>query len=143
VKSVAECLADELMNAAKGSSNSYAIKVRLYTIALSYALLTRRRRKRTSWSAWPSPTGEDRPVALHRQGARQAATRAHALCVCPLYAHVVCPLWIHCTTMSAILTCCSNWLSFAANVPTTPSHHHVDLLSIHACLLLCPKQGAA
>jgi hypothetical protein len=28
VKSVAECLADELINAAKGSSNSYAIKVR-------------------------------------------------------------------------------------------------------------------
>lgn len=27
VKSVAECLADELINAAKGSSNSYAIKV--------------------------------------------------------------------------------------------------------------------
>jgi len=26
VKSIAECLADELMNAAKGSSNSYAIK---------------------------------------------------------------------------------------------------------------------
>ncbi|PWZ01418.1 putative 40S ribosomal protein S5 [Testicularia cyperi] len=28
VKSIAECLADELMNAAKGSSNSYAIKKR-------------------------------------------------------------------------------------------------------------------
>ena len=28
VKSIAECLADELINAAKGSSNSYAIKVR-------------------------------------------------------------------------------------------------------------------
>lgn len=27
IKSVAECLADELINAAKGSSNSYAIKV--------------------------------------------------------------------------------------------------------------------
>ena len=27
VKSIAECLADELINAAKGSSNSYAIKV--------------------------------------------------------------------------------------------------------------------
>jgi small subunit ribosomal protein S5e len=26
VKTIAECLADELMNAAKGSSNSYAIK---------------------------------------------------------------------------------------------------------------------
>jgi ribosomal protein S7 len=26
VKSIAECLADELINAAKGSSNSYAIK---------------------------------------------------------------------------------------------------------------------
>ena len=29
VKSIAECLADELINAAKGSSNSYAIKVRI------------------------------------------------------------------------------------------------------------------
>lgn len=28
MKSIAECLADELINAAKGSSNSYAIKVR-------------------------------------------------------------------------------------------------------------------
>ena len=27
MKSIAECLADELINAAKGSSNSYAIKV--------------------------------------------------------------------------------------------------------------------
>ena len=26
VKTIAECLADEIMNAAKGSSNSYAIK---------------------------------------------------------------------------------------------------------------------
>ncbi|WP_369294429.1 hypothetical protein, partial [Klebsiella pneumoniae] len=26
IKSIAECLADELINAAKGSSNSYAIK---------------------------------------------------------------------------------------------------------------------
>ena len=26
IKTVAECLADEIMNAAKGSSNSYAIK---------------------------------------------------------------------------------------------------------------------
>ena len=31
VKSIAECLADELINAAKGSSNSYAIKVRHFT----------------------------------------------------------------------------------------------------------------
>jgi small subunit ribosomal protein S5e len=31
VKSIAECLADELINAAKGSSNSYAIKVRYNT----------------------------------------------------------------------------------------------------------------
>lgn len=34
VKSVAECLADELINAAKGSSNSYAIKVRFHFISL-------------------------------------------------------------------------------------------------------------
>ena len=26
IKTIAECLADEIMNAAKGSSNSYAIK---------------------------------------------------------------------------------------------------------------------
>jgi hypothetical protein len=31
VKSIAECLADELINAAKGSSNSYAIKVYLFS----------------------------------------------------------------------------------------------------------------
>lgn len=31
MKSIAECLADELINAAKGSSNSYAIKVGLMT----------------------------------------------------------------------------------------------------------------
>ena len=30
MKSIAECLADELINAAKGSSNSYAIKVCLF-----------------------------------------------------------------------------------------------------------------
>merc|ERR1712007_184566 len=38
VKTVAECLADELINAAKGSSNSYAIK------------------KKDDWSVLPSPT---------------------------------------------------------------------------------------
>jgi small subunit ribosomal protein S5e len=37
VKSVAECLADELINAAKGSSNSYAIKVRHPKFRLSFA----------------------------------------------------------------------------------------------------------
>ena len=34
VKSIAECLADELINAAKGSSNSYAIKVRAHPSTL-------------------------------------------------------------------------------------------------------------
>jgi small subunit ribosomal protein S5e len=37
VKSVAECLADELINAAKGSSNSYAIKVRHSNFRISFA----------------------------------------------------------------------------------------------------------
>ena len=37
VKSIAECLADELINAAKGSSNSYAIKVSLF---FDYSRLT-------------------------------------------------------------------------------------------------------
>lgn len=32
IKSIAECLADELINAAKGSSNSYAIKVSFYCV---------------------------------------------------------------------------------------------------------------
>ena len=35
VKSVAECLADELINAAKGSSNSYAIKVCHFKLLIS------------------------------------------------------------------------------------------------------------
>ena len=33
VKTIAECLADELINAAKGSSNSYAIKDELERVA--------------------------------------------------------------------------------------------------------------
>jgi hypothetical protein len=38
VKSISECLADELINAAKGSSNSYAIKVCLPSISVFYFL---------------------------------------------------------------------------------------------------------
>merc|ERR1739844_499534 len=38
IKSIAECLSDELINAAKGSSNSY------------------QSRRRMNWSVWPSPT---------------------------------------------------------------------------------------
>lgn len=36
MKSIAECLADELINAAKGSSNSYAIKVRSYPSQIEF-----------------------------------------------------------------------------------------------------------
>ncbi|XP_063563418.1 small ribosomal subunit protein uS7-like [Gorilla gorilla gorilla] len=39
IKTIAECLAEELINAAKGSSNSYAIKKDVWP----------------SWSMWPSP----------------------------------------------------------------------------------------
>ena len=63
MKSIAECLADELINAAKGSSNSYAIKV-----CFVVRLLHRDRlishfsfppcRKKTSWSVWPSLIGD-------------------------------------------------------------------------------------
>lgn len=60
VKSIAECLADELINAAKGSSNSYAIKVR---VRLSWVCVVAQDifcypRKKTSWSEWPSPIGD-------------------------------------------------------------------------------------
>ena len=63
MKSIAECLADELINAAKGSSNSYAIKVCCQyindlpsaVIRLIGVLLFR---KRTSSSVLRSPTGE-------------------------------------------------------------------------------------
>ena len=41
VKSIAECLADELINAAKGSSNSYAIKVTYLQSYLVTSLLTK------------------------------------------------------------------------------------------------------
>ena len=58
MKSIAECLADELINAAKGSSNSYAIKVRtLNDIASS--ILNSSHRKRMNWSVSPSPIGEN------------------------------------------------------------------------------------
>jgi hypothetical protein len=47
------------MNAAKGSSNSYAIKVSLLRPLFLDGLLTVTRRKRMSSSASPSPTGEE------------------------------------------------------------------------------------
>lgn len=59
VKSVAECLADELINAAKGSSNSYAIKVRHSNF--EFPLLIQNhvtRRKRTNSSVSPNQIGE-------------------------------------------------------------------------------------
>ncbi|TFY53799.1 hypothetical protein EVG20_g9964 [Dentipellis fragilis] len=60
VKSIAECLADELINAAKGSSNSYAIKVSsdfLYAhqLELTTNMPSDSCRKRTSSSVLPSP----------------------------------------------------------------------------------------
>ena len=62
MKSIAECLADELINAAKGSSNSYAIKVclfaRLFLGINPFQLLFDLYRKKTSWSVWPSPIGD-------------------------------------------------------------------------------------
>jgi hypothetical protein len=62
VKSIAECLADELINAAKGSSNSYAIKVCLFArLFLGIDPLKPPSdiyRKKTSWSVWPSPIGD-------------------------------------------------------------------------------------
>lgn len=61
MKSIAECLADELINAAKGSSNSYAIKVgTLLSYLESWNLSFRTNRKRTSLNVWPSPIGECR-----------------------------------------------------------------------------------
>ena len=48
MKSIAECLADELINAAKGSSNSYAIKVCLQLLEITVAHDPFRNRKRTS-----------------------------------------------------------------------------------------------
>ena len=71
VKSVAECLADELINAAKGSSNSYAIKVRSPLHPMYRDDETERwtYRKRTSWSVSRSPTGkEDRGGAVADYG---------------------------------------------------------------------------
>ena len=59
VKSVAECLADELINAAKGSSNSYAIKVCLAN--LRFLLLKRSyasRRKKTNSNVSRNQIGE-------------------------------------------------------------------------------------
>ncbi len=60
MKSIAECLADELINAAKGSSNSYAIKVESEFTPLIYAKLKclLSSRKRTSSSVLRNPTGE-------------------------------------------------------------------------------------
>lgn len=60
-------MADELINAAKGSSNSYAIKVRLLSVNSIYSIILPITdissysfyRKRTSWSVWPSPIGEN------------------------------------------------------------------------------------
>lgn len=62
MKSIAECLADELINAAKGSSNSYAIKVclfaRLFLGIDPFKPPSDIYRKKTSWSVWPSPIGD-------------------------------------------------------------------------------------
>ena len=59
MKSIAECLADELINAAKGSSNSYAIKVCLFArLFLRVDPFTPLYRKKTSWNVWPSPIGD-------------------------------------------------------------------------------------
>jgi ribosomal protein S7 len=68
VKSVAECLADELINAAKGSSNSYAIKV--CRTCLDHFFFTcdfAACRKKTSWSVSPNQIGK------HAAGATVAA----------------------------------------------------------------------
>ena len=75
MKSIAECLADELINAAKGSSNSYAIKVRPPRFRDRVQILTSFvGRKKTSSSVWPSPIGKcvlfccvtcTWPLALH------------------------------------------------------------------------------
>lgn len=63
MKSIAECLADELINAAKGSSNSYAIKVSLSSLIFILNVIGSHsmpylNRKRTSSSVSPSPIGK-------------------------------------------------------------------------------------
>src|ERR1700761_1355515 len=54
VKSISECLADELINAAKGSSNSYAIKVLTSIIFVQTPSLITVHRKRTNSSVLPN-----------------------------------------------------------------------------------------
>lgn len=50
VKSIAECLADELVNAAKGSSNSYAIKVSFGSETFSVRFSELHHRKKMNWN---------------------------------------------------------------------------------------------
>lgn len=74
VKSVAECLADEIINAAKGSSNSYAIKKKEYVtppLHTAVRLLTPRSATASS-SVSPSPTGKAALDSLGCQGERSA-----------------------------------------------------------------------
>ncbi|CAD6576307.1 MAG: ribosomal protein S5 [Cyphobasidiales sp. Tagirdzhanova-0007] len=60
VKSISECLADELINAAKGSSNSYAIKKKVgrFSHLLQATDMADTQTSRTSLSESPNPTDE-------------------------------------------------------------------------------------
>lgn len=98
VKSVAECLADELINAAKGSSNSYAIKVcrtclEPYSFSRATLLLVEKRRTGAcrqiesvnAWRVRPS-----RCFLFMHPSLRRSHIGA-CICVFPYVVHVLSP----------------------------------------------------
>jgi hypothetical protein len=119
VKSVSECLADELINAAKGSSNSYAIKVSLHdmlstvlVIVLNNDILTSFAfapyRKRTSSSVWPSPTGK----AV--RGLTPCITCVHRSWDAGVCCYAIPPFFRSTGPGSSCMHACSLWQSTAA-----------------------------
>ena len=112
VKSIAECLADELINAAKGSSNSYAIKVRS-TKAAFHDLITNfllsAYRKRMSSSVSPSPTGENLTIIYPGLASRcwrsPFAIAAYYGCFCILhFIFMTLSMFTHMTAMANLLS---------------------------------------
>ena len=96
VKSVAECLADELINAAKGSSNSYAIKVcrtclEPYFFSRATLLLVEKRRTgacRQIKSVNARGVRSSRRLLFMHPSLRRSHIRA-CICVFPYVIHVL------------------------------------------------------
>ena len=99
VKSIAECLADEIINAAKGSSNSYAIKKKDELERVAKVRLCLKQTVLVHWLTYRSsrsPTVKKRLFLRGWEGARGERTRVCPKCICatkrPQWASVLfCP----------------------------------------------------